>query len=155
MGSTSKSKTARYWAHPVFSCSINWFEILCQTLTEIPATLVRVQSCVNIAISRNLTRSWVLFGSVKCLFCLEGMLGRVVDAYAGIVHVGVDALLGPDDLDEVGLEGEPLGLRQEAQVELAVLDLALGVVPHRGELYSGGIGAFSVEFSSISYSTDM
>ena len=52
------------------------------------------------------------FGSVKC-FCLEGMLGRVVDADAGVVHVGVDALLGPDDLDEVGLEGEPLGLRKD------------------------------------------
>ena len=53
----------------------------------------------------------------------------------GVVHVGVGALLGPDDPDEVGLERESLGLRQEAQVELAVLDLALRVVPHRRELH--------------------
>ena len=67
------------------------------------------------------------------------MLGRVVDPDARVVHVGVDALLGPEGLDEVGLEGEPLGLRQEAQVELAVLDLTLGVVPHRRELNRGGM----------------
>ena len=65
---------------------------------------------------------------------LEWVLGRVVDANARDVHVRVDALLRPHHLDEVGLEGEPLGLRQEAQVELAVLDLALRVVPHGRQL---------------------